>query len=300
MPEWIRFAADLESVRLSQERILDLGCGSGELTLSALLPAVQPNGSVVGFDASPDLLAKARTNAASSPLSNEATVPVTWIEGDGHDLEKSGEKEAFDAVFSNAALHWMKRDPAQVVRGVYGLLKPGGRFVGEVCGEESRTLSRERDQKLMPGTETKQMGGAMNMIGVRSVLHTVLGEYGVDAAAVDPWFFPTPAQYSAILQAAGFGVESCGTGQRALSRVRANTDSQLALTELIPRPTPLPESGLAGWLDTFAFAFLDALPATVDREQVKAEVCRRLEVDMKHGEQWTTMYVRLRFKARKE
>lgn len=77
-------------------------------------------------------------------------------------------------------------------------------------------------------------------------------------------------------------------------------DSHIGPADLIPRPTPLPESGLAGWLDTFAFAFLDALPATVDREQVKAEVCRRLEVDMKHGEQWTTMYVRLRFKARKE
>lgn len=86
----------------------------------------------------------------------------------------------------------------------------------------------------------------------------------------------------------------------ALSRVRAGTDSHVGPAELVPRPTPLPESGLAGWLDTFAFAFLDALPATVDREQVKAEVCRRLEVDMKHGEQWTTMYVRLRFKAWKE
>ena len=146
------------------------------------------------------------------------------------------------------------------------------------------------------------MGGAMNLIGVRSVLHTVLDEHGVDAAAVDPWFFPTPAQYSAILQAAGFRVESCGTEtlHRALPHAPAGTDAHLRPIELIPRPTPLPESGLAGWLDTFAFAFLDALPATVDREQVKAEVCRRLEVDMKHGEQWTTMYVRLRFKAWKE
>lgn len=124
-------------MRLPQERILDLGCGSGELTLSALLPAVQPNGSIVGFDASPDLLAKARSNAASFPLSDSTTAPATWIEGDGHDLEKLEEKEAFDAVFSNAALHWMKRDPAQVVRGVYGLLKSGGRFVGEVCGDQA-------------------------------------------------------------------------------------------------------------------------------------------------------------------
>lgn len=141
-------------MRLPQERILDLGCGSGELTLAALLPAVQPNGSIVGFDASPDLLAKARSNAASSPLSDNTSAPVTWIEGDGHDLEKSEEKGGFDAVFSNAALHWMKRDPAQVVRGVYGLLKPGGRFVGEVCGDNSCTLTLDRDQRLMLRTET--------------------------------------------------------------------------------------------------------------------------------------------------
>lgn len=51
----------------------------------------------------------------------------------------------------------------------------------------------------------------MNMIGVRSTLHTVLAEHGVDAAAVDPWFFPTPAQYGAILHEAGFRVEYCGT-----------------------------------------------------------------------------------------
>ncbi|GAA5868037.1 hypothetical protein JCM3774_001577 [Rhodotorula dairenensis] len=238
------------------ERILDLGCGSGDLTLSGLLPAVLPGGSIVGLDASPDLLAKARSNAAAtSSHADAAQASISWIERDGHNLESLvGEAEKFDAVFSNAALHWMKRDPAQVVRGVYGLLKRGGRFVGE-------------------------MGGAMNMIGVRSALHTVLAEHGVDAHVVDPWFFPTPVQYSAILRDAGFRVEYC---------------------ELIPRPTPLPESGLAGWLDTFAFAFLDALPPTVDRQQVKADVCRRLAIDMKHGEQWTTMYVRLRFRARKE
>lgn len=119
---------------LSQERILDLGCGSGELTLSGVLPAVLPGGSVIGLDASPDLLAKARSNAAATPFDSDATqAAISWIERDGHDLASwVKEAEAFDAVFSNAALHWMKRDPAQVVRGAYGLLKRGGRFVGEV------------------------------------------------------------------------------------------------------------------------------------------------------------------------
>lgn len=244
------------------ERILDVGCGSGELTLAALVPAVQPGGFVLGLDASPDLLSRARANASAQgqgPSSSSPSAPATerlveFVERDGHELDKYGEPGTFDAVFSNAALHWMKRDPGRVARGVLRALKPGGRFVGE-------------------------MGGALNCIGVRSTLHTVLKEHGVDASEIDPWYFPTPNQYRKVLEGAGFRVEYC---------------------ELIPRPTPLPASGLAGWLETFAFAFLDALPSSVDRRAVTDEVCRRLEVDMKHDEQWTLMYVRLRFKAWKE
>lgn len=56
-----------------------------------------------------------------------------------------------------------------------------------------------------------KMGGAMNMIAVRSMLHTVLAEHGVNAASIDPWHFPTPEQYSKVLVSAGFRVESCGT-----------------------------------------------------------------------------------------
>ncbi|BGP28247.1 cyclopropane-fatty-acyl-phospholipid synthase [Rhodotorula toruloides] len=242
------------------ERILDLGCGSGDLTVDSLLPAVLPGGSIVGLDASSDLLFKARQNlASSSAISNDDKSSLSWIECDGHDLASLGQDGEFDAVFSNAALHWMKRDPQRVVNGVYGLLKSGGRFVGE-------------------------MGGALNMVGVRSALHTVLAERGVDASKVDPWFFPTPEVYQAILEKAGFRVESC---------------------DLVPRPTPLP-TALRGWLETFAFAFLDALPSQAGRESVIDEVCRRLEVDMKHdvgdgGEgKWTVMYVRLRFKAWKD
>ncbi|GAA6050898.1 hypothetical protein NBRC10513_004340 [Rhodotorula toruloides] len=242
------------------ERILDLGCGSGDLTIDSLLPAVLPGGGIVGLDSSSSLLFKARQNlSSSSSVSPSDKANLSWIKCDGHDLASLGKDGEFDAVFSNAALHWMKRDPQKVVDGAYGLLKSGGRFVGE-------------------------MGGALNMVGVRSALHSILADDGVDASKVDPWFFPTPEVYRAILEKAGFRVESC---------------------DLIPRPTPLP-TGLRGWLETFAFAFLDALPSPADREAVIDEVCRRLEVDMKHdvgdgGEgKWTVMYVRLRFKACKD
>lgn len=92
----------------------------------------------------------------------------------------------------------------------------------------------------------------------------------------------------------------CARHKRYTARLTNHTS-----TELVPRPTPLP-TGLRGWLKTFAFAFLDALPSSADREAVIDEVCRRLEVDMKHDvgegqeERWTVMYVRLRFKAWKQ
>lgn len=115
-----------------QEHILDLGCGSGDLTLSALLPAVAPSGSILGVDSSPNLLAKAQSNTSSASLSPEAAKAISWVECDGQELGQIGREGEFDAVFTNAALHWMKRDPAAVVKGVYGVLKQGGRFVGEV------------------------------------------------------------------------------------------------------------------------------------------------------------------------
>ncbi|GAA5861734.1 hypothetical protein JCM1840_005245 [Sporobolomyces johnsonii] len=237
------------------EDILDLGCGSGELTLSSLLPAVLPSGSIVALDKSPSLLSKASSNLSSSSFSPTEREHIQWVEKDGHDVGELG-TERFDAVFSNAALHWMKRDPAEVVRGVHKVLKKGGRYVAE-CG------------------------GALNMVGVRSMLHTVLASRGIDASALDPWYFPSSSAYQKLLEDAGFRVETC---------------------ELVPRPTPLP-TGLRGWLETFGFAFLDALPSPSDRDAVIDEVCRRLEVDMKpadDGDQWTTMYVRLRFKAWKD
>lgn len=60
---------------------------------------------------------------------------MKWIERDAHDLvdmKEEVESESLDAVFSNAALHWMKKDPKKVIQGVNRVLKPGGRYVGEV------------------------------------------------------------------------------------------------------------------------------------------------------------------------
>src|SRR3546814_58872 len=132
---------------------------------------LEAGAQVIGADASPELVAAARERGIDAQIV------------DGQALSFNAE---FDAVFSNAALHWMKRDPDAVLAGVWRALKPGGRFVAE-------------------------MGGAGNIAAIRGEIHDVLARRGDDAASADPWFFPTLADYRRRLQAAGFdvvGIES--------------------------------------------------------------------------------------------
>ncbi|MCW5774424.1 MAG: class I SAM-dependent methyltransferase, partial [Rhodospirillaceae bacterium] len=141
------------------ERILDLGCGDGALTKKL----ADMGALVVGVDASAEQIAAARR------LGLDARV------ADGENFRLP---PAFDAVFSNAALHWMKK-PDAVIAGVWRALKSGGRFVGE-------------------------MGGAGNIATIRNALTAALARRGIDAAAFSPWYFPTAEEYAAKLQAAGF------------------------------------------------------------------------------------------------
>ena len=69
------------------------------------------------------------------------------------------------------------------------------------------------------------------------------------------------------------------------------------MIERVPRPTPLP-TGLAGWLETFGFPFLDAVPQS-EKQSVIKEICDILEVDLKHDGKWECIYMRIRFKAMK-
>ena len=144
------------------ERILDLGCGDGALT--ERIAALGPH--VVGIDASPELVDAARARGLDVAL------------GDAHEL---GFEAEFDAVFSNAALHWMLR-PDAVVLGVVHALRPGGRFVGE-------------------------MGGFGNVAAISLAMRTVLLEAGVDGLAIRPWYFPSPREYRRLLEVCGFQVD---------------------------------------------------------------------------------------------
>lgn len=143
------------------ERILDLGCGDGALTVKLHAFGCE----VIGVDSSPDFIHAARSLGVDARLL------------DGHQLQFDRE---FDAVFSNAALHWMKQ-PDRVIDGVWQALKPGGRFVGE-------------------------FGGNGNVATITTALHTVLKQRGIDPDPINPWYFPTVEEYQSQLEARGFSV----------------------------------------------------------------------------------------------
>jgi SAM-dependent methyltransferase len=143
------------------ERILDLGCGDGILAEKI----VAAGAAVVAVDAAPDLIAAAKTRGVDARLMDGQRLPFN---------------SEFDAVFSNAALHWM-RDADAVIAGVKRALKPGGRFVAE-------------------------MGGHGNIASVIVALTAVLGKRGIAAGPLNPFYFPTAEAYRAKLEQAGFAV----------------------------------------------------------------------------------------------
>jgi SAM-dependent methyltransferase len=145
------------------ERILDLGCGDGALTARI----AELGAAVVGVDAAPDMVAAAQARGLDARV-----IP-------GQSLPFVGE---FDAVFSNAALHWMR--PAEaVLAGVHRALRPGGRFVAE-------------------------MGGHNNTAAIMVALRAVCGRRGVDTERRSPWYFPSAAAWRRLLEAASFAVDA--------------------------------------------------------------------------------------------
>ncbi len=145
------------------ERILDLGCGDGALTEQLAAAGAL----VVGIDKSPNMIERARARGLDARVGTAETLSFA---------------SEFDAVFSNAALHWVP-DQAAVLAGVWRALKPGGRFVGE-------------------------MGGHGNIAAIVVALVAVLARRGLDGAALLPWTFPTAEEHAARLLAQGFAVES--------------------------------------------------------------------------------------------
>lgn len=214
------------------ERILDLGCGDGQLSVRIAAAGAQ----VQGFDASPQMAAAARSRGVAVDEGSAERLPYP--------------DASFDAVFSNAALHWM-RDQDGMMSEVRRVLKPGGRFVAE-------------------------MGALGNIAAIRVAFAAVLERHGYDGRQHDRNYYPTAAAYTQRLQRHRFRVDRMA---------------------LIPRPTPLPEDGVNGWIKTFRRGALNSLPESI-RETIIEETVALLAPVLRDEEgKWTADYVRLRFIA---
>lgn len=144
------------------ERILDLGCGTGHLTAQI----AESGASVVGLDQSTDMVEAAR----------ERYPDCEFVCADAREVSFD---VPFDAVFSNAALHWMP-DQDAVLDSVVGALRSGGRFVAE-------------------------LGGHGNIDAIVSATHAELATRGYETPM--PWYFPTIGEYASRLETHGFEVQ---------------------------------------------------------------------------------------------
>ena len=142
------------------EYILDLGCGDGVLTKKI----TEYGCKVLGLDGSQKFVEAARK------------IGIEAIQGDAQNMKFENE---FDAIFSNAALHWMT-NPEKVMEGVSRALKKGGRFVVE-------------------------MGGKGNIEKIENVIFEITGKFGFKAKKI--WFFPSEEDERVLLEKYGLKVK---------------------------------------------------------------------------------------------
>ena len=147
------------------EQILDLGCGTGELTQQ-----ISASGAcAIGIDSSAELIATAEQRFPN-------------VEFRRQDATQLSDIERYDALFSNAVLHWIK-DQDTLTRTMFQVLKPGGRLVAE-------------------------FGGQGNVQTIVSALRETLQQHGYDQqAATELWYFPSVGQYASLLEKYGFQVQ---------------------------------------------------------------------------------------------
>jgi trans-aconitate methyltransferase len=147
------------------ERVLDLGCGPGQLTAQI----AERGADVSGLDASPEMIGQARQNYPH----------LKFVLGDSANMYFDAE---FDAVFSNAALHWMLEVSA-VASGIARALKQGGRLVAE-------------------------LGGKGNISQIERAIEAVLRPYLGERIPTKRTFFPSVGEYSSTLESQGLEVRT--------------------------------------------------------------------------------------------
>lgn len=147
----------------SEDAVLDVGCGDGTLTLQLKSKCRE----LVAVDSSAEQIEAARELGLNAHVADAQALPYI---------------DAFDVVFSNATLHWM-RDPQCALASIFRALRPGGRFVAE-------------------------QGGQGCMAAVRMALYRALEERGIAGPSRDPWDFPSVEEQRSRLEQAGFEVDT--------------------------------------------------------------------------------------------
>ena len=213
------------------ERILDVGCGTGHLTVQIAAHGA----TVVGMDASADMIRRAK----------EQQPGIEFFVGDVTEFTVD---PPFDAVFSNATLHWVTR-AQDAARRIFAAIRPGGRFVAE-------------------------FGGKGNVRRVSAAIAEALEAVGAPPfEQVAPWYFPSVAEYSALLEQIGFEVTSA---------------------TLFDRPTAV-EGGIRAWVEMFGTTMINAVPPH-RRDDFFARLEQAGKALVKDG-QWYADYRRLRIVA---
>ena len=215
------------------ERILDIGCGEGTLTGQI----VARGATVLGIDSSQDMIDAARARGLDVRLLNAETLPF---------------ENEFDAVFSNAALHWVRNHDA-LLDGVARALRRGGRFVAE-------------------------FGGHGNVAAIEAAVKTVLARRHIQPAMRR--YYPSDDEYRARLTAHGFTVDQIaliprptplptgirgwlGIFERAtLDRLGAGSESAVDEIEEALRPSLCDREGR--WTADYVRLRFMATRATVD------------------------------------
>ena len=215
------------------ERILDLGCGPGQLTRQ-----IAERGAIVtGLDSSAEMIGQARQNYPD----------LDFVLADAATMRFDQE---FDAVFSNAALHWML-DAAAVAAAISRALRPGARLIAE-------------------------MGGRGNISQIERAIAKVLRENGYSFENVRRTFFPSVAEYSALLEQNGLEVR---------------------FASLFDRPTDLDgEQGMRNWLEQFAWYYFENMPPGL-RLEAQDAVVNELRPKLYIDGLWQADYRRLRISA---
>ena len=161
-----KYGEDLVDILKPQpgERILDLGCGTGYLTniISA------SGATVVGIDSSLEMISKAKLQYPELKFKVQS---ATEFHFDEH----------FDAIFSNAVLHWVL-EKEKAIECMYRNLKRSGKIVLE-------------------------MGGKHNVEKIIKALQNSLINHGfAEQAASEIWYFPSISEYTGLLEKRGFRV----------------------------------------------------------------------------------------------